>query len=72
MNHLLAGIVIVWAQLIRLKRFFVPRPFRLVKIRRRCPGCNRRLRGAIIAADGAPGVFACQRCVTRLQRGLRT
>jgi len=63
-RYLLAGLIVVWAQLIRLKRVFWPRPFRMVKIRRRCPGCNRRLRGAIIAADGMPGV--CGRCSKRV------
>ena len=52
----------LWVVAIRAKRVLWPRPFRMVKVRRRCPGCGRRLRPGI-TKDAQPGV--CRKCSPR-------
>lgn len=55
----------IWSRAILAKRFVSPRPFKAVLVRRRCPGCGRRLRKAI-----ADTVY-CRRCRRAVLLGVK-
>lgn len=62
MRRLFYVLLSMWVVAIRVKRFFFPRGFRMIAIRRRCAGCNRRLRPRI--TKNAPALI-CKRCAKR-------
>lgn len=55
-----------WVTLLRVKRFFLPRGFKIVAIRRRCLKCHRRLRPTLVKNLHVGGV--CSRCMGREAR----
>lgn len=60
-------LVYIWAALITVKRWFVPRGFRVVLRRVRCVECNRRLRPAIRRVVSIKGPI-CTKCSNLLRR----
>lgn len=60
-------VIYIWAALIGVKRFFFPRPFRVVMRRARCVECDRRLRPVLRRTITINGPI-CTKCSNRLRR----
>lgn len=61
MRVLVYAILAVWVALLKVKRFFVPRGFRVVAVRRRCEGCDRRLRPGLVKRKAVAPL--CRKCL---------
>jgi ribosomal protein S14 len=58
----------IWVGGIKIKRFFFPRGFRVVAIRRRCDACGRRLRPNLVKRQAVAPL--CRKCL-RAKMGIK-